>query len=213
LGYFDPMFMLGSHFLIYGITRFGLMSELSNPSFDDVANELVTLGSNVSPAELHGVVVGRVCGGKRYTPPAWLQSAFKFLELPLSESSTYPKIAELYSVGLEQLESNLFDLEILLPDDDVEMEQRVTAMSDWCQGFLLGFGTSGVTGDTNLSAETSEALRDFAEFVQIDPEQAEDESDLMELVEYIRVAALTIFAEIGAASEKVSDATNEQQLH
>jgi len=189
------------------------MSELSNPSFDDLANELVTLGSNVSPAELHGVVVGSVCGGKRYTPSAWLQSAFKFLELPLTESGTHPKIAELYSVGLEQLESNLFDLEILLPDDDVDMAQRVTALSDWCQGFLLGFGTSGVTGDTSLTAETTEALRDFAEFVQIDPEQAEDESDLMELVEYIRVAALTIFAEVGAASDKVSDPKSAQQLH
>lgn len=189
------------------------MSELSNPSFDDLADELVTLGSNVSPAELHGVVVGRICGGKHYSESAWLHSAFKFLELPLPENGSHPNIVELYSVSVQQLESNLFDLVLLLPNDDVDMEQRVTAMGDWCQGFLLGFGTSGVTGDTSLTAETSEALRDFAEFVQIDPEQAEDESDLMELVEYIRVAALTIFAEIGADSGQASDAANEQQLH
>ncbi len=93
------------------------------------------------------------------------------------------------------------------------MEQRVIAMSEWCQGFLLGFGTSGVTGDTSLTAETSEALRDFAEFVQIDPEQADDESDLMELVEYIRVASLTIFAEIGSASSPATEPEPPQKLH
>lgn len=189
------------------------MSELSNSSFDDLADELVTLGSNVNPAELHGVVVGRICGGKRYTESAWLHSAFKFLELSIAEGASYPRLVDLYSNSLQQLESNLFDLELLLPDDDIDMEQRVIAMSEWCQGFLLGFGTSGVTGDTSLTAETSEALRDFAEFVQIDPEQADDESDLMELVEYIRVAALTIFAEIGGASAPVAEPETPQKLH
>ncbi len=193
------------------------MSELSNPSFDDLADELVVLGSDVSPAELHGVIVGRICGGMRYSTSAWVQSAFKFLELPLAVGNTSetanPVLVSLYAVSLQQLESNLFELTILLPEDDVDIEQRVVAMSRWCEGFLMGFGTSGVTGDTRLSAETSEALRDFAEFVQIDPGQAESESDLMELVEYIRAAALTIFAEIGAGTEGASEQVSSQQLH
>ena len=42
-----------------------------------------------------------------------------------------------------RLRGDEMEFELLLPDDDAPLEQRATALSQWCQGFLYGFGTGG----------------------------------------------------------------------
>lgn len=180
------------------------------PDFDGIANTFVSLGALGSPAELHGMACGRLCGGGRYTEQEWLKSALEFLDVagqpdPESERA----IIDLYQSTLEQLHDDTMGIQLLLPGDEAEIAQRVMALGHWCQGFLTGFGTSGVTADTTLSGETADALRDFAAFVQISPETEEDEdedseADYMEIVEYVRLAALSMFMEIGIAADEAS---------
>lgn len=176
------------------------------PSFDRMADIFVSLAALGSPAELHGMTCGRLCGGSRYSEQEWIQSALDFLD---TAQQPGPEAAEaltsLYQATLQQLGDDEFGIQLLLPGDDVEMPQRILALSHWCQGFLTGFGTSGVSADTSLSSETADALRDFAAFVQISPETEEDEdseTDYLEIVEYIRLAALSIFLELGATADE-----------
>lgn len=175
------------------------------PSFDGMANTFVSLGALGSPAELHGMACGRLCGGARYSDREWLSSALEFLDVASQPAPDAEQlILDLYRVSLEQLHDEHMGLQLMLPGDDVEMAQRVMALSHWCQGFLTGFGTSGVTADTTLSGDTADALRDFASFVQISPDEEEDEDgemDYLEIVEYVRLAALSIFMEIGIAAD------------
>jgi uncharacterized protein YgfB (UPF0149 family) len=64
-----------------------------------------------------------------------------------------------------------------------------------------------------LSIEGQETLRDLAQIVQIttaaDAEAEEDENDLMEVQEYVRMAALLVFSECNEPDGQPSDAAAE----
>jgi uncharacterized protein len=177
------------------------------PPFDSVVDAFHSLGALSSPAELHGMLCGRLCGGSRCSEQEWLKSALEFLDgASPADSEVEEMIVRLYRISLGQLHSEQLSLQLLLPGDEIAMAQRLTALSQWCQGFLVGFGTSGINDKTLLSGETADALRDFAAFVQISPKSGEDEDeaekeanekDYLEIVEYVRLATLSIYWEIG----------------
>lgn len=187
------------------------------PSFDGVADTFVSLGALGSPAELHGMACGRLCGGGRLSDGEWLNSALEFLDVSREPSPQgREQVIGLYRVTLEQLQDEDFGIELLLPGDEAEMTERVMALSQWCHGFLTGFGSSGVKAETTLSSETAEALRDFAAFVQMSPETDDDEEsemDFLEIVEYVRLAALSIFMEIGVNADPQPGAEQPPTLH
>lgn len=163
---------------------------------------IVPRGSLNSAAELHGMLCGKLSGGAQMTPDSWLAAAVEFLDLtdaPDTEVAT--ALDQLLSDTREQLGSEHFALALVLPDDEVPMEQRVEALGQWCHGFLSGFGSAGISGDRKLSPEAAEALRDFAAIAQIEPapENGEQsEANLMEVTEYVKVAALSLYLELGA---------------
>lgn len=183
------------------------------PSFDSMADAFLSLGALGSPAELHGMVCGNLCGGGRYSDREWLSAVLEFLDIPNEPpGSVVDTIVQLYHTTLEQLKDDQMGIQLLLPDDDVDISERVTALGQWCQGFLIGFGSSGVNVDTELSDDTADALRDFASFVHINPDVDEDEGtendsegDYMELVEYVRLATLSIFLDTGAGADDTAD--------
>ncbi|MCW8195425.1 UPF0149 family protein [Proteobacteria bacterium 005FR1] len=187
------------------------------PSFDGIADTFVSLGALGSPAELHGMACGKLCGGGRYSDHEWLKSAMEFLDVSRElQPEDRERVLDLYRVTLEQLRDEDFGIELLLPGDEAEMTERVMALSQWCQGFLSGFGTSGVSADSTLSGETAEALRDFAAFVHMSPESEDDEEsemDYLEIVEYVRLAALSIFMEIGVAADPQQPTDNPPTIH
>ncbi|MGH1471876.1 MAG: UPF0149 family protein [Cellvibrionaceae bacterium] len=177
------------------------------PDFDGVADLFVSLGALNSPAELHGMLCGQLSGGNRFNESQWQQNALDFLDINIREEAELDGSAsqffdELYVNTLEQFKSEQFELDLLLPSDETDLDQRISSLSHWCHGFLSGFGSSGITGDTKLSEEMSGILRDFAAFVQINPDDAEDEeseADYMEIVDYVQVAVKAVFMEIGFA--------------
>lgn len=85
---------------------------------------------------------------------------------------------------------------LLLPSDDAPLAERAAALGQWCQGFLGGFGLTAREGA--LSGEAVEVLQDLASIAQVQSalEDSDDgESDYMEVMEYLRVAPLLLFAE------------------
>jgi uncharacterized protein YgfB (UPF0149 family) len=187
------------------------------PPFDGVADTFVALGALGSPAELHGLACGKLCGGARCSDREWLTSAMEYLDVSREPApQDRERMVDVYRVTLDQLRDEELGIELLLPSDETEMAERVMALSQWCHGFLSGFGTSGVKADTTLSEDTAEALRDFAAFVQMSPETEDDEEselDYLEIVDYVRLAALSIFMEIGVAADPQPSADQPPTLH
>ena len=176
------------------------MTDVHLMNFDDFCDVLIPLGALNSPSELHGLLCGKLCGGASLTSDQWLNSAWELLDI-VGEPNVdiqEPVIA-MYTITQAQLSSGDYDLQPYLPDDDSEMEQRTQALSQWCHGFLSGFGSAGIAADAEFTSDQADSLRDMASIVQVtvdeevDRDEDEQESDYTALVEHIRIIAMNFY--------------------
>lgn len=195
----------------------GAMAQL--PDFDSLANNLIEEGVlTVSPSELHGLLTGQLAAGARFDPDTLLRVVAELMDLDLLSGDTLKLILlELYQTTLAQLQSGSFSLQLLMPDDVHQLEQRADALGGWCSGFLSGFGLYAGR-HAKLSQEVTDTLHDLAQIAQIaaesDADGDEDEADLMEVYEYVRMAALLVFTECNPESgAEDSDAPVPPVLH
>src|SRR5690606_18973450 len=89
----------------------------------------------------------------------------------------------------------------LLPEDDVALGERLESVGAWCQGFIEGFSLGLPGAHSTLADDTRELLSDLMAIAEIDPvvdANDEQEHDYMQLVEFIRIAAINLFAEFNA---------------
>ncbi len=172
---------------------------LSPVNFDDLANLLAPLGTLNSPSELHGLLCGKLAGGASLTEVNWLLDAVEFLDfIAAPDESVRIALSKLYHSTQEQLQG-AFGLKLMLPDDDSLLSERARALSEWCHGFLSGFGSVDHQGKRQISEEAAEMLQDIANIVQIQVDDEEDEpsaeADYMEVTEYVRVAVSNLYDE------------------
>lgn len=175
------------------------------PGFDAMADLMISEGVlTLSPAELHGLMTGQLSAGARFDSDTLLRVLYELMNIgTLEQEGSKLMLLELYQVTLSQLQDEALGLRLLLPDDDQAISQRVDALSSWCSGFLAGFGM--YLGDHPMSDTLREGLQDFSEIAQVssDPDELndDDEAGLLELQEYVRMAALYIFAECNPGAE------------
>ena len=154
--------------------------------------------------ELHGMVCGFAAG-----EPAQF-SISDFVQLAGTDAlSDEQAVSEFVSACLDELYSSDMSFAPLIPDDSEVLATRLTGLSEWCAGFLSGFGAAfGSAGEdaaglNALHVDVQEILRDFASISSIDEEVEGDEQDegaFMEIFEYVRVAAvltMTLMADQG----------------
>ncbi|MFT7286569.1 MAG: hypothetical protein ACI87W_000677 [Halieaceae bacterium] len=177
-------------------------------SFDELANALLEQGETASPAELHGCLCGLLGGGAPENPEHLVPEIEKTLDVRL-QGELAQATRSLCASSLEPLLEGDFDFYPLLPEDDLELAQRVTAMADWCRAFLSGYAQARVRADAAgkaVAPDSAEALRDFAAIAQaaFDDEDGEDEAERQyeELVEYLRVAAMNVLMDASAGKDE-----------
>lgn len=177
----------------------------ASPNFDDLCNLLAPLGTINSPSELHGLLCGKLSGGAELGEVRWLLDAVEFLDFSQApDENVRTALTALYHTSLQQLRDG-FGLQLLLPDDDTDLSQRTATLGQWCYGFLTGFGSAG-SGKRELGEEAEDGLRDLAAIAQIAIEDGDDsdEADFMEVTEYVRMLAASLFMEYAADTNKLS---------
>lgn len=149
-----------------------------------------------SAAEAHGLASGMLCVNGKTQSSVWIKQLFEEDAEIGSERSRI--LAQLFEETRESLESDDYDFEPFLPTDEAPLSEQVMALSDWCQGFLFGFGA--LHQASAESDQAKEILRDLIEFTKLDPGAAgeEDEVAFMEVTEYLRTAVLLLRAEFGS---------------
>lgn len=178
------------------------------PSLDELAATLARLNATCSASELHGVLAGLLAGGARLNR----NTLRKVLETHAEADQAIDEdsMATLWQLQLKTLE-DLGDSELvfapLLPDDEEDLAARVTALSEWCQGFLVGFGTAVRPDNTRVHAESvRETLQDIVHVSSVDPTaQDNDEADeaaYAELYEFVRMAVIHLFEEMAPPEEQ-----------
>lgn len=100
----------------------------------------------------------------------------------------------------EELRGSQMEFRLLLPDSSSSLAVRALALYDWNRGFLYGLGLVGMDVG-RLSGHAREAFDDFASITHLDLDDLEDSEDneqaLMELTEFVRVAAMLVYEEQG----------------
>ncbi|MFL0797563.1 MAG: UPF0149 family protein [Cellvibrionaceae bacterium] len=193
------------------------MTDSSQPiDFDSWCNLLVVLDTISSPAELHGALVGMLCGGRSLKTEEWQAWALEFLDAQKEpQEDCLEALGQMLREAKGDLDDAQFGFNLLLPDDDTELAVRIHAMAEWCEGFLVGFGNAGIAEAHQFSDESAETLRDISSITQIADDELETdaENDLNELMEYLRVAAMNLYAEFNgekpvSSTSKASPNTN-----
>ncbi|MAM71531.1 MAG: hypothetical protein CMP91_10355 [Gammaproteobacteria bacterium] len=181
----------------------------------DFAKVTIMLADNNiynSASELHGIICGALSAG------AEAEKVHLIWHL-LGQSGKPSKIlSELIErLALEsarQLEDPGFSFQLLLPDDDTELGLRLRALGNWCEGYISGFGGTYAKADASLQDETREVLKDFTAIADLDSGDEEgnerDEKDYMEVMEYVRVAASTVYAQ-GQLGVKPATSENQEE--
>jgi hypothetical protein len=173
-------------------------------TFPEIVRVLEGLRSSVPAAEGHGCLCGALCTSAQYPLERWLEEIVPEEEIvseddERSDDNGQGALRLLFADTLRALRGEDMDFELLLPDDDVTLEGRASALSQWCQGFLYGFGTGQPVKMEELPADVSEVLRDLTHIgrasVELGENSEEEEQAYAEVVEYVRVGVQLIHDE------------------
>ncbi len=197
--------LLASRFMKNGATMTAsprhaapFIMENSDPlDFDELSDLLQNLGALIGAAELHGLLVGQLATGKRLSRSEWLRDTNEHADLSQSPDEVAgDRLYDFYRQTLKALQSGELDFQLLLPEDDDSLSERVENLGTWCQGFLTGFGLAG--SSLKIDEELAEGLRDLSAIAQVGADEEEaalesSESDFFSICEYVRLLAVEIF--------------------
>lgn len=194
-------------------------SEPTPISYEQLSELLQPLGILINPTELQGLLCGKLCGGANPDETDWLLEAVEELDFTQPpDENVRDALTQVFRDTRSQLTRDGFALQPLLPTDAAPITSRVLCLGQWCHGFLVGFGTAGRAGDSDLSEEAKEALEDMAAIAQVQLDEEESaraaEADYTEVVEYVRMAALSLFMEYGAEQllrSETDEAQNDEE--
>jgi uncharacterized protein YgfB (UPF0149 family) len=179
--------------------------------YDEVDALVMRLRLGTDASELHGSLCGYLAGG------GVLADGSVLAALELDGEATEPSAADLTLLRrlVKQSRTELADPELgfepLLPEDDRPLTERAEAMVEWCRGFLGGFGLAGTPAHAQLSEEAREILRDLGTVASSSLDfgnETDDEDALIELQEFVRVAAMLLHTECTA-----SDGSSRGTVH
>jgi len=166
--------------------------------YDDVAQSLRELSSDVVAAESHGMLYGMLCNPDPFDGDAWLRHVLGYS--PTQRLSELPQTHALLTMVASTLralrDDEQFGFDLLLPPDDDALHTRTEALGAWCRGFLSGFGLHGA--GVKLNAEGREFLRDLDRIGQVsvlDAQGEEAERAFFDVCEYARMGAMMLHEE------------------
>ena len=171
----------------------------------DLATAASAAAVDLSHAELHGTVCGMLIGNLRvagleagsvpFDPEAYIDLVGPEA---VQDAATLEDFA---GIALAALDAQDLSFTPLLPADAAPIGVRVEALGEWCAAFLAGLGA---VANTDLSESEAEVLDDFVAISAVDADVDDDddaERQLMELVEYVRVAVLSLMMPAGEGAE------------
>ena len=175
------------------------------PDYQAITDALNKLETEVTPSEIHGTITGLLCAKTGAKAELWQYNLWPHLSdsnnTDLLASEALEVLNQLHDITRLQLNDPQCELQLLLPNDEDPIDQRVNALGDWCQAYLVGLTLGGVNDFSPLPDNTREMANDLVEIARAGTsydleESEEDENAYAELVEYLRVGVLLINEEL-----------------
>ena len=159
--------------------------------FKELQSLLDQSQSELHPAYLHGRLTGLVTGAK----PVDALSVALGLKVTPEQQKRIDLLAAETKEALTEFSD--FDFRLLIPDDDSPVNDRTQAIAEWCTGYLTELNEQPAV--RQLGEEVAELVTDLMNIGSLTeevPESEDNEYDLMQIQEYVRIAVLNIFAEL-----------------
>ncbi len=136
------------------------------PGYDDVNQLLTQQGVGLTPAEMHGLISGMLCGGN--TDSSWQPLVHDLTNEGLAFGQNLAQaLRQMHAATSDSLEDDGFLFQLYLPDgDDVSVFDRADALAGWVNHFLLGLGVTQTKLD-KVTGETGEAIDDLRNIAQL----------------------------------------------
>ncbi len=167
------------------------------PDISLVDQWLTDAGSTLDAPEAHGILCGILCAQGAADRRIWLEQVVG--EGNLGNAG----LNALFEVTAGQFSDRELEFALLLPDDDQPLSERAVALRRWTQGYLFGIGLGGINQES-LPEELYDFLRDLLEVAKVDfdTDEAteEDEEAYLEVLEFVRLGAITVFEELNPAA-------------
>lgn len=187
------------------------MKQLPLPDYTELTEALNETALKMHASQVHGIITGLLCGNPKN------KAAWEELVTGNQESdSTHQSLQLLYEGTAKQLSDFQMDFQLVLPEDGDNLQVRAEGLTLWCQGFLTGLKSAGVQVAGREPGELTEAIDDLVEIAKMNYEEVveseEDEEAYIELVEYVRMAAIMINQEL-RDQDKADTSKQSTHLH
>ena len=143
-------------------------------------------------AEIHGIATGMLCSDNETTAVQWLETSLTDRQLLTDQETSLLK--SIFEQTQRLLADDSFRFDLLLPDDEESLAQRLEALRNWSLGFLLGIGYSSQSTE-QWSTDSQEVLKDIIEISKCESDiedNEQSETDYMEVCEYLRAVIFTL---------------------
>ena len=153
-------------------------------------------------AEAHGLLSALACCG---VTDAQLPQQARLFRLSGGDEVTL--LQGMYGVILQDLHSDEFEFNPLLPADEDGLRERIDALAEWCIGFMQGVMHDGERRYLDSAGTLREAFDDILAMSRIDGASvgADAEKQLFEIEQYLRVAVKVVFEELSPPVAAVSE--------
>ncbi len=150
-------------------------------------------------SEAHGLLTGLACLGvtsAQVTGKLYLLQGLGHEETELLEA--------MFGLIVQDLESDTPAFNLLLPKDEETLGLRLEELSNWCSGFMLGYCHGNGAMPDDQGETVSEALQDIMQISAMqeaeagagtDEEALDQERQLVEIEEYLRISIQLIYEE------------------
>ncbi len=183
-------------------------------AMDQLNTALERLQTGMSVAECHGAIAGLICARGEIEPDACQREIAPVAEEEAGDvlvAESRRLLTALCAENSRQLGDSVLDFHLILPEDSAPITERLHALGQWCQGFLLGLSLGGIESTERLPEDSADALQDMVEIAQVGEsehgEGEEDEQAYSELVEYVRTAVLLANEELHPTKAPPRDTT------
>lgn len=168
---------------------------------NQLQNALQAADADYNAAEAQAIACGLLVVNTAANKIQWVQLIFGEIEPDNKQQHAAIKLAgDLFEATKAQLQDSNLAFDLLLPEEDEALQTRVTALQQWCAGFVLGLGMAGVSDTKKLPEDSREIIADITEIGtegEFDLENTEEsEVALAEINEYVRMGVLLINEEL-----------------
>lgn len=189
------------------------MKAASMPTYQALEQALSKTKLKLNPSQVQGIICGILCGPADYSTSAWENLVTGGKE----SAEAHHLLQNLYEATEIELNEFLFDLQLVLPDDEENLTLRAEALTLWCQGVLTGLKLVQIPIEARPKGDVTEAINDLIEIAKMNYEEVvaneEDEAAYTELVEFVRMAVILIYQSMHENDQTPNSNKLDKHLH